>query len=82
MTKVINIHERELDATSEQVGALTDSLSSSDDVLWPVHLWPRMELDRLLSRGAVGGHGPIKYLVEDYLPGQFIKFRFTSPRGL
>ena len=40
-----------------------------------------MELDRPLSRGAVGGHEPIKYLVEDYLSGQFIKVRFTSPKG-
>jgi hypothetical protein len=33
MAKVINIHQRELDAAFEQVGTLIDSLSSSDDAL-------------------------------------------------
>ena len=40
-----------------------------------------MEFDRILSVGAVGGHGPIRYFVEAYTPGQSIKFRFTGPRG-
>jgi hypothetical protein len=79
--KVINIHERELEANHEQVGALIDSLSSKDDRLWPNHSWPRMKFDRPLSIGADGGHGPIRYFVEEYKPGHSIKFRFTSPKG-
>jgi len=79
--KVLNIHERELEANHERVGALIDSLSSEDDRLWPSHSWPRMKFDRPLSIGANGGHGPIGYFVEEYKPGQFIKFRFTSPKG-
>ena len=79
--KILNIHERELEANHEQVGALIDSLSSEDDRLWPNHSWPRMKFDRPLSIGAVGGHGPIGYFVEEYNPGQSIKFRFTSPKG-
>ena len=43
--KVINIHERELGANYEQVGALIDSLASEDDRLWPGHSWPRMKFD-------------------------------------
>ena len=43
--KVINIHERELDGTPEQVGWLIDSLASAEDALWPYHLWPRMKFD-------------------------------------
>jgi hypothetical protein len=31
--KVLNIHERELEANHEQVGALIDSLASVDDRL-------------------------------------------------
>lgn len=31
--------------------------------------------------GAVGGHGPIRYFVEAYVPGHSITFRFTGPRG-
>ncbi|MBN2293828.1 MAG: hypothetical protein JXM70_15475 [Pirellulales bacterium] len=79
--KIINIHERELHATAKQAGALIDSLASKDDGLWPVHSWPRMELDRPLEVGAVGGHGPIRYYVEEYTRGQSIKFRLTRPKG-
>lgn len=79
--KVLNIHERELQATPERVGALIDSLASRDDALWPKQSWPRMELDRPLGVGAQGGHGPVRYLVEEYTPGQSIKFYFTGPKG-
>jgi hypothetical protein len=79
--KVFNIHEREFKADYEQVSALIDSLSSEDDLLWPNHCWPRMKFDRPLCVGAKGGHGPIGYFVEEYNPGQFIKFRFTKPKG-
>lgn len=58
--KVLNVHERELRATSEQVGALIGSLASRNDLLWPRHIWPKMEFDRPLSVGATGGHGPIR----------------------
>ena len=79
--KVINIHERILGATFEQVGALIDSLASEDDALWPHHVWPAMKFDRPLAVGAAGGHGPIGYFVEEYIPGQSVRFRFTKPEG-
>jgi hypothetical protein len=79
--EVLNVHERELTADPEQVGVLIDSLSSSSDALWPWHSWPRMEFDRPLAVGAAGGHGPVRYFVEEYVPGQSIKFRFTGPKG-
>ncbi len=79
--KVINVHERVLDGTVEQVGALIDSLASEEDALWPRHVWPAMEFDRQLAVGAAGGHGPIGYFVEEYTPGQSIRFRFTKPTG-
>lgn len=79
--KVLNIHERELEANREQVGALIDSLGSEDDRLWPNHSWPRIQFDRPLSMGADGGHGPIGYSVEEYNPARSIKFRFTKPKG-
>ncbi|MBA4422178.1 MAG: hypothetical protein C0390_03620 [Syntrophus sp. (in: bacteria)] len=79
--KVLNIHERELNADRVQIGALIDSLASSEDHLWPKHIWPRMEFDRPLGLGAKGGHGPIRYFVEEYTPSKSIKFRFTGPKG-
>ena len=79
--KVLNVHERELQATPDRVGSLIDSLASREHALWPKHSWPRMEFDRPLGVGAHGGHGPISYLVEEYVPGKLIKFRFTGPKG-
>lgn len=79
--KVVNVHQRLLHATPEQVGALIDSLASPADALWPGRAWPRMKFDRPLGAGAAGGHGPIRYFVEAYTPGQSIRFRFTEPTG-
>jgi hypothetical protein len=79
--KVLNVHERELSVPPKQVGGLIDSLSSSQDLLWPRHSWPRMEFDRPLQVGANGGHSPICYFVESYTPGRSIRFRFTGPKG-
>ncbi len=79
--KVLNIHEREMPVTSQQVGRLIDALASPSDTLWPWRSWPRMEFDRPLSVGAVGGHGPVRYFVEEYQPGQSITFHFTGPKG-
>ena len=79
--KVLNIHERALEATSQQVGALVDSLASPRDALWPRHTWPPMKFDRPLGVGAKGGHGPVRYFVEEYTPGRSVRFRFTGPRG-
>lgn len=77
---VLNIHKREFEADPTAVGALLDSLSSPEDRLWPRHAWPRMAFDRPLEVSARGGHGPIRYVVED-TPGQSIRSRFTGPSG-
>lgn len=78
---VRNIHERALQAPLDQVGRLLDGLACEDDRLWPRDRWPPMRLDRPLAVGAKGGHGPIRYTVEDYAPGTSVQFRFTAPRG-
>jgi hypothetical protein len=79
--KVVNIHERVVDSTVDQVGKLIDTLASPDDLLWPIDRWTPMRFDRPLSVGASGGHGPIGYFVEAYEPGRSIRFRFTKPDG-
>lgn len=78
---VRNIHEREFRASTREVGALIDSLASSKDLLWPTRTWPPMKFDQPLGVGARGGHGPIRYDVEAYQPGESIRFRFTGPKG-
>jgi hypothetical protein len=79
--KVVNIHERILDASVDRVAELIDGLASADDRLWPHDRWPAMRFDRPLGVGASGGHGPIGYVVESYTPGRSICFRFTEPKG-
>ncbi|UXY16259.1 hypothetical protein N8I74_04360 [Chitiniphilus purpureus] len=79
--QVLNIHQRTFDMDPAVVGALLDTLASKDDRLWPGQAWPRMRLDRPLGEGAAGGHGPIRYMVEHYVPGRAIRFRFGGPPG-
>ena len=79
--KVGNVHKRRMSASQERVGELLDSLSGSDDRLWPFERWPPMRLRRSLTVGAVGGHGPIRYRVEEYEPGARVTFGFTRPKG-
>ncbi|MBT8397363.1 MAG: SRPBCC family protein [Gemmatimonadetes bacterium] len=79
--RVSNHHSRSFGEPPELVGACLDSLSGQADSLWPYERWPRMGFDRPLAVGAKGGHGPIRYFVEEYEPGRKITFRFTKPDG-
>ncbi len=79
--QIRNIHEREFEFPAQRVGALVDSLASSQDLLWPKDMWPCIEFDRPLSVGATGGHGPIRYQIEEYYPGSYVRFRFLGPPG-
>ena len=79
--RVHNVHQRSIADPANQVGALLDTLASSADRLWPHERWPPMKLDRPLGVDAAGGHGPIRYAVEAYEPGQRVVFRFTGPVG-
>ena len=78
---VRNVHERLISMPLTAAGELIDKLASRDDVLWPRDAWPAMKFDRPLGVGARGGHGPVRYFVEAYEPGQSIRFRFSAPRG-
>src|SRR4051794_29170390 len=78
---VLNLHERTLPASASAVGELIDRLASKGDTLWPNNRWPTMRFDRSLQVGARGGHGPVRYFVEEYEPGHNIRFRFTGPKG-
>ncbi|MEU6878771.1 SRPBCC family protein [Streptomyces sp. NPDC046712] len=79
---VYNVHERLLAAKKSEVGALIDTVSAgAADRLWPGAAWPSMALDRGLTVGSAGGHGPIRYTVAAYVPGTWVRFTFTEPRG-
>ena len=79
--RVRNLHSRNFGQSPELVGRRLDSLSARGDGLWPHERWPRMVLDQPLGVGASGGHGPIRYTVEEYEPGRQVVFRFTRPKG-
>lgn len=76
-----NEHQRHLPAQPDLVAGLVDALAGPDDALWPHERWPAMRFDRPLGVGARGGHGPIRYRVEGYTPGEAIRFRFEAPAG-
>lgn len=79
--RVLNIHERQIRVAPELAGEVLDSLATPEDKLWPCERWPSMRLDSPLGVGARGGHGPVRYSVQDYAPGRKAVFRF-SPEGL
>lgn len=78
---VQNRHERVIVAPAHDVGALINSLSSKNDLLWPRGDWPAMRLDGPLGTGSAGGHGPVRYVVSAFEPGRYVEFRFTRPSG-
>jgi len=80
--RIRNVHERAFPAPTQAAGRLLDGLSSHPDPLWPGGPWPPVKFDRPLGVGAAGGHGPIRYYVEEYEPGCRVSFRFTGPAGL
>ncbi|MGR4883581.1 SRPBCC family protein [Streptomyces sp. LARHCF249] len=79
---VYNVHERLLAAKGSEVGALVDTISGGPaDLLWPGAAWPAVSFDGGLAVGSAGGHGPIRYTVSSYVPGTWVRFTFTGPRG-
>ena len=50
-------------------------------MIWPKEKWPPMRFKDGLKVGAKGGHGPIKYIIEKYNPGEIIEFKFIKPSG-
>jgi hypothetical protein len=79
--RVSNRHQRQLRCSPQVAGSLLNRLASADDPLWPREQWPPMRFDGGLGEGQRGGHGPIRYWVERYRPGQSVRFRFSAPRG-
>lgn len=82
--KVRSVHTRALPASRETVSALLAGLAGPSDQLWPIERWPTspIEFDGPLKVGARGGHGVIRYRIEDYEPGGSLAFRFEQGQGL
>lgn len=76
--RIYNVHERGLGVSMDAAAGLIDGLSSPADRLWPGDRWPPMILDGPLSEGARGGHGPVRYTVREYRPGEKAAFEFEN----
>ena len=79
--KVINIHKRIINSPKANVAELLKTLATENDMVIATDKWPRVKLDNGLNVNSKGGHGPIKYTVEEYKPGELVQFKFTKPRG-
>ncbi len=79
--KVTNIHKRIIHQPKESISKILDTLSSNNDLLWPKEKWPPMIFRNGLAAGATGGHRPIRYSVNKYVPGSSIEFNFLKPDG-
>jgi Polyketide cyclase / dehydrase and lipid transport len=84
MTRIHNVHEREIAAPAAVVGEILDSVGSADDRLWATDIWVAepVVFDRPLGVGASGGHGSIRYSVLEYEPSRRIVFEFSPGGGL
>jgi hypothetical protein len=75
---IVNIHERIYPASPAQLADLLARIAEPPSPMWP-RRWPPMLLDRPLSMGARGGHGPIRYHCTAYEPNHLAEFTFTMP---
>lgn len=78
MIKIVSLHERGFKIEADAVGSILDTLSGPEDQLWPRKNWPPMLFDRGLAPGAKGGHGVVRYEVEEYTPRRRAVFRFDG----
>jgi len=76
---VYNAHRRLLDAEADTVGAMIDSIGTTDDLLWPVAESIPIWIQRPLHIGSTGCHGPAAYHVVGHQPRRWIRFEFSRP---
>jgi hypothetical protein len=77
-----NVHERHVQASPDEAGALLESLGSAEDRLWPARSWAPMVLDRGLEIGSRGGHDRIRYAVTAHDAGRRVEFTFAPSSGI
>lgn len=83
---IVNTHTRTISAPADVLGEHLDRLGGPRDRLWPSPAWWPLRLagrdGERLAVGASGGHGPIRYAVDEYEPGRRVRFRFAPVTGL
>lgn len=77
-----NVHERRFrHADPSALRVALDRLADPRAGIWPSDRWPPLRLDRGLAPGSRGGHGPIRYAVEEVRPDRLV-FRFDPAMGV
>jgi hypothetical protein len=79
--EVVNILKRVLNSSKEEVSQLLGTLSSKEDKIWPYEKWPVIKFKEGLVENVKGGHGPIRYSINKYIPNEQIEFKFNAPKG-
>mgnify|MGYP000008778943 FL=1 len=79
--QVVNIHRRIIKQPKVEVVSLLKTLASQNDKVWPNKKWPRIQFKGGLKVGAKGGHGIIRYKVEQCDFENLIGFKFYKPKG-
>lgn len=75
----VSLHERRLSVESSKASPAIDTVAMRSGIWSPD--WPAMVLDRGLTVGSSGGHGIMGCSVDEYVPGQRVRFTFSAPRG-
>jgi hypothetical protein len=76
-----NVLSRPLPVPASAAADVLADFADPAKSVWPSRSWPRLHLDPVLAPGSAGRHGPIRYTVEEYLPGRHIRFRFDPSCG-
>ncbi|MBY6061399.1 DUF3995 domain-containing protein [Microbacterium esteraromaticum] len=79
-TGLRNTHSRVIDVDIDTAERLLAGLGGPDDQIWPAGRWAPMVLDRGHAVGSAGGHGAVRYVVQDSGP-RHVRFQLTS-KGL
>lgn len=79
-TTLTNVHRRTVDDPAA-AGELLQRVHEPESGVWPADAWPPLRLDRGLEPGSSGGHGPIRYAVDERTPTR-VRFAFAPDSGL
>ena len=79
---IVNVHERKLPASPEQVGALLDRLFGPEDCLWPAERWPMHRSGELRIGAACHQTPSCRTEVSHLVPAEYrfrVKAVLTTP---
>lgn len=80
MFQIVNVHQRHLSLTAQEVDQRLSRLGTPADDLWPSDKWIPIVLDASPDDGGAGGHGPVRYHCSERRPG-LVRFTFDEVLG-